>query len=184
MPTLEEPVTAEAAEEPKSQPVAKPASPAPRTSKRPMVVLLVLGGLAAAFGGLMAFIVCCAGIGIFLLSGDRKASVASDSKGQSYSDSYSTYSPGYANTDSSYSSSPTYDFAATPGASGGSTDQASAAAAPSEKARREEEQRRYAEEYWAQRDAEEAAARAEAEEAAERYQEAFREAIRMREAYP
>jgi hypothetical protein len=55
---------------------------------------------------------------------------------------------------------------------------------PAEKARAEEEQRRYAEEYWAQRDAEAAADRKEAEEAEERYQEAFRETFRIREAYP
>jgi hypothetical protein len=190
-PIAEEPIAAVAVEETRPQPAAAPKEAAAAPAKRSAVALIVLGGLAAAFGGLFVLVLACGGIAVFLLSSDRKESLASDSKGQSYSaasdldyskgGSDSSYSPTYTSTESPYSYSPasSEQVAASPASS-----EQVAAAAQSEKARLEEEQRRYAEEYWAQRDAEEAAARAEAEEAHERYMEAFRESIRMREAYP
>ena len=172
-PVAEEPIAAVAVEETKPQPAIAPKEAAAAPAKRSAVVLIVLGGLAAAFGGLFVLILACGGIAVFLLSSDRKESLASDSKGQPYS---AASDVNY--TDSSVSHSAAYDFVAAPSASGGATDNAAAAA---EKARLEEEERRLgAEAYWAEVEAEKVAR----EEAAERYQEAFRETFRMREAYP
>ena len=179
LPIAEEPVAAEAVAETKPQPKAAPAAPASPSGRRSAVIVLALGGLAAAFGGLMVLVLACGGLAVFLLSGDRQESLASGTKGEPFS---TVSDVGY--TGSSYSPSPAIDYAAVPSASGSATDEATAADAQAEKARAEEEQRRYAEEYWAQRDAEAAADRKEAEEAHERYQEAFRETFRIREAYP
>jgi len=101
----EEPIEAHAVAEANPQPsVPKPAGPKPAApSKKSPVILLVAGGLAAAFVGFLVLLVSCAGVMVFVFSGDESESLAADSKGSSYSQPYSDYS---ATTDpySSYTS--------------------------------------------------------------------------------
>ena len=150
LPVAGPPIAAVAVEETKPQPAVAQKVVTAAPAKRSAVVLIVLGGLAAAFGGLCLLILACGGIAVLLLGSDRKESLASDSKGEPFS---TVSDIGY--TGGSYSPSPAIDFTAAPGATGDATDKAAAAA---EQARLEEEQRRLGvEAYYAELDAERAA---------------------------